>query len=83
MASPLVVDGAADTGGRMYCLDAPTEAETMSPTMSPRLHLTMHPIVERQLASDRPRGVAEIERKLLALGRSAATPTRDGRHGGP
>ncbi|HEV3345165.1 MAG TPA: DUF1841 family protein [Pirellulales bacterium] len=36
--------------------------------MSPRLHLLMHQIVERQLASDRPRGVVEIEKQLLALG---------------
>jgi hypothetical protein len=36
--------------------------------MSPRLHLHMHQIVERQLASDQPTGVREIERRLLRAG---------------
>lgn len=36
--------------------------------MSPRAHLAMHQIVERQLASNKPRGVVDIERRLLALG---------------
>lgn len=36
--------------------------------MSPRAHLMVHAIVERQLAVDEPRGVAEIARQLAALG---------------
>ena len=36
--------------------------------MNPRLHLTLHTIVEKQIAADEPRGVAEIARELAALG---------------
>ena len=36
--------------------------------MNPRLHVMMHSIVERQLAANEPRGVAEIARQLAALG---------------
>lgn len=36
--------------------------------MNPRLHLTLHSIVEMQLATDEPKGVAEIGRQLAALG---------------
>ncbi|MGA2068619.1 MAG: DUF1841 family protein [Thermoguttaceae bacterium] len=45
--------------------------ETIQPNgepMSPRLHLTMHSIVERQLAADDPPGVAAIARQLEELG---------------
>ena len=34
--------------------------------MNPRLHLTLHTIVEKQLAADEPKGVAEIARELAA-----------------
>lgn len=36
--------------------------------MNPRLHLTLHTIVEKQLASDEPKGIAEIARELAARG---------------
>jgi hypothetical protein len=36
--------------------------------MNPRLHLTLHTIVEKQLAADEPKGMAEIARELAALG---------------
>ena len=36
--------------------------------MNPRLHIMIHSIVERQLASNEPRGVADIARQLAALG---------------
>lgn len=36
--------------------------------MNPRLHLTLHTIVEKQIAADEPKGVAEIARELAALG---------------
>ena len=36
--------------------------------MNPRLHLTLHTIVEKQIAADEPQGVAEIARQLAALG---------------
>ena len=38
--------------------------------MNPRLHLNLHAVVERQIASDEPRGVAWIASKLEALGLS-------------
>jgi hypothetical protein len=36
--------------------------------MSPRLHMMMHVIVEKQLAADDPPGVAQIARQLAAAG---------------
>ena len=36
--------------------------------MSPRAHLSMHAVVERQLASDEPKGVVAIARQLEELG---------------
>jgi hypothetical protein len=36
--------------------------------MNPRLHMTMHVIVEKQLAADDPPGVAQIGRQLAAAG---------------
>jgi hypothetical protein len=36
--------------------------------MSPQLHLTVHAIVERQLAADDPKGVVGIARQLEQLG---------------
>ncbi len=36
--------------------------------MNPRLHLTVHTVVESQLAADDPRGVVAISRELEALG---------------
>jgi uncharacterized protein DUF1841 len=36
--------------------------------INPRLHLTMHAIVEQQLAADEPPGIAEIARQLADLG---------------
>ncbi len=36
--------------------------------INPRLHLTMHAIVEQQLAGDEPAGIAEIARQLANLG---------------
>ena len=36
--------------------------------INPRLHLTMHAIVEQQLAADEPVGIAEIARQLADLG---------------
>jgi len=36
--------------------------------MSPRLHLEMHAIVERQLAADDPQGIVAIARELEELG---------------
>ncbi|HVW39403.1 MAG TPA: DUF1841 family protein [Pirellulales bacterium] len=36
--------------------------------MNPRLHLTLHTIVEKQLAADEPKGMAEIARELAAVG---------------
>lgn len=36
--------------------------------MSPRLHMMMHVIVEKQLAADDPPGLAEIARQLAAAG---------------
>ncbi len=36
--------------------------------MSPRMHLTIHAIVERQLAADDPKGVVAIARELQQLG---------------
>jgi len=36
--------------------------------MSPRMHITVHTIVERQLSADDPPGVVEIARKLKRLG---------------
>ncbi|MCR4411097.1 MAG: DUF1841 family protein [Thermoguttaceae bacterium] len=39
--------------------------------MSPRLHLTMHAVVERQLAADDPKGVVAIASELDSLGFSA------------
>ena len=38
--------------------------------MNPRLHLSLHAIVERQVASDDPTGVAGIARELEGLGLS-------------
>lgn len=38
--------------------------------MSPRLHLSMHVIVERQLAADEPPGVRAVARQLEKLGLS-------------
>jgi hypothetical protein len=38
--------------------------------MSPRLHLSMHAIVECQLAADEPKGVVAIARQLEQLGLS-------------
>jgi hypothetical protein len=39
--------------------------------MNPRLHLTMHAVVERQLAADDPKGVVAIASELDLLGFSA------------
>jgi hypothetical protein len=36
--------------------------------MSPRAHLHIHAVVERQLAADEPKGVRAIARKLRQLG---------------
>lgn len=36
--------------------------------MSPHIHLTMHSMIERQIAKDEPRGVAAIARQLEELG---------------
>jgi hypothetical protein len=36
--------------------------------MSPRAHLQIHAVVERQLAADEPQGVAAIARELEQLG---------------
>ncbi len=36
--------------------------------MSPRAHLAMHAVVERQLAADDPKGVVAIARELESLG---------------
>jgi hypothetical protein len=36
--------------------------------MSPRAHLSLHAVVERQLASDEPKGVVAIARQLEQLG---------------
>jgi hypothetical protein len=36
--------------------------------MNPRLHMTMHVIVEKQLAADDPPGVAQIARQLAGAG---------------
>jgi hypothetical protein len=41
--------------------------ENGEPT-NPRMHLSMHVIVERQLASDEPKGVVAIARELEQLG---------------
>jgi len=38
--------------------------------MSPRMHLLVHTIVERQLAADDPPGVASVARRLMRLGLS-------------
>ncbi len=38
--------------------------------MSPRMHIAVHTIVERQLATDEPKGVAAISRELEQLGLS-------------
>ena len=38
--------------------------------MSPRMHITVHTIVERQLAADEPKGVVAIARELEQLGLS-------------
>ena len=36
--------------------------------MSPRMHITIHTIVERQLSADDPRGVAAISQELEQIG---------------
>ena len=36
--------------------------------MSPRMHLTIHTIVERQLSADEPEGVVEIAEQLESNG---------------
>ena len=36
--------------------------------MSPRLHLTVHSMVEQQIANDEPAGVAEVARQLEQSG---------------
>ena len=38
--------------------------------MSPRMHLAVHAIVERQLAADDPKGVVAVARELEQLGLS-------------
>jgi hypothetical protein len=38
--------------------------------MNPRLHLTMHAVVERQLAADEPNGVVAVAKQLRELGLS-------------
>lgn len=35
---------------------------------NPRLHLDIHAIIERQIANDEPRGIAEIARQLAEAG---------------
>ena len=39
-------------------------------TVNPQLHLTAHVIIERQLAEDKPKGVAAVARELEELGLS-------------
>ena len=38
--------------------------------MSPQLHLTIHAVVENQLAANEPKGVASIAKELEELGLS-------------
>jgi hypothetical protein len=44
--------------------------------ISPRMHIAVHVIVERQLATDDPKGVVEIARQLEQLG----LPEHEARH---
>ena len=45
--------------------------EIIGPTgepMSPRMHLQIHAIVERQLAADEPHGIVNVAREMMDLG---------------